>query len=212
MWLILKAELAYVRNGLLIGFSIAVCFLLGALIFNAWSGLGFMLNTSIIYFISIGTLGSEADKEKRTRLHASLPIQPRQIGWAEQSHLLFFQLAMIVLWLIHAAATARSIDAEMVASMLSVTGLLLAGINVFVAHTHLKFWGSKLFRWITFIALFLLIFLIFITIWLGSISTIWRFVTGLFFSIPGGLFFILLYLAMAATSIAVLARRKSFLA
>ena len=58
MWLILKSELQYTQVGLLIGFTIAVCFLLGAIFADAWSVLGLMLNTSIVFFISIGILVS----------------------------------------------------------------------------------------------------------------------------------------------------------
>ncbi|MFQ5627550.1 MAG: hypothetical protein ACE5I1_02220 [bacterium] len=96
MWLILKAELVYTRIGMVIGYAIA--FLLFFAAANVRDGAVdvFMVNTAVIYFITIGIIGSEADKEKRTRLQSLLPISPQRLGMVEQFYIAIFLLAGLI--------------------------------------------------------------------------------------------------------------------
>ena len=212
MWMILKAELAYTRNGLLIGFAIAACFLLGAMLYSAWSGIGLMINTSIVFFISVGVLGSEAEKEKRTRILASLPVRPQEIGFVEQYYILFFYLSMVFLWLVHAVVDTQLLTSETFSAIFSIAGLVLALINAFVIHSHLGYWGGKRYKLLTVGTVFLLLLAVFLLAWQNSFQVVWRSASALFFSPAGSTICMVLYFLMASLAIAAFVKRKSYLA
>ena len=134
------------------------------------------------------------------------------IGLVEQYYVLLFQLAMVLLWLVYLMQSAEPLRADTFAVMLSVSGLVLALLNVFIFHTHLNFWGNKRYKLLIFGAVFVLMLVIFLLMWLNSFGTVWQFANDLFFSIAGSVLFLLFYLFMATLSIAAFVKRKSYLA
>ena len=71
---ILKAEFTYNMTGILIGYSIVFIALLMGLNGGMENIYGIIAVAFVTFFISIGVMGSESDKEKRDRFLTSLPI------------------------------------------------------------------------------------------------------------------------------------------
>jgi hypothetical protein len=212
MWHILKAELDYTKEGLLIMYTIAILFFIAAALWHDWDVFGYMANTAITYFIVMGIIGSESDKEKRIRYYARLPVAPPQLGLVDLIYVTLLQLGMFLLWLGLLLFKPESATARTFWGMLSLNGLLLSLIAVFIIHTHLGFYGAKKYKRITYGILLALALLVVGLIYFGHINAVTRFLRSHFVSVSGALVSTFLWLGLSYLSVIIFVRRKSYLA
>lgn len=145
MWQILKAEFNYTRTVLLIAYAIALAFFIMAAYWERWNIFEYTSNTAITYFIAIGVLGSEGDKEKRTRGYAGLSITPWQIALVDFLYVTLVQLGMFARWLCLLIFKPESATAKTFWGLIAQNGFILSVITVFIIHHHLGFYGGKKF-------------------------------------------------------------------
>jgi hypothetical protein len=212
MWQILKAEFHYTKHGLMIAYTIAIFFFIAAALWRNWGVFGYMANTAIIYFITMGIIGAEGDNEKRVRYLTRLPFTPQQLGLIDLIYVTLFQLGMFLLWAMLLFFKPHRAIAATFWGMFSLNGLLLSLINVFIIHTHLGFYGTKKYKRITYAILFALFLLVIGLVYLGYIKTVAGFLWHHFLSASGALASTLLWLGLSYLSLVIFVRRKSYLA
>jgi hypothetical protein len=212
MWQILKTEFDYTKEGLMVGYAIALLFFIGAVIWEDWGISRYMISTAITYFITIGIIGSEGDKEQRTRLHAALPITPRQRAVVDLLYITLVQAGMFLLWLCMLVFKSSSATASTFWSMVSLNGLLLGLMAIFIIHTHIGFYGTKKYKRIDYAILLLLIIAAIAIDYFGYGRTAVRFLWRHYMSVSGALVSTLLWLGLSYLSVIVCVRRKSYLA
>src|SRR5262245_33374289 len=139
MWEILKAEFRYTRGALIVGYIIALLFLIFAIVSENYGLYNFMWNTAIVYLILMGILASATINEKRYRLYAMLPVTPHQIALMDGLYVLFVQLGMSLLWLIYLLATTGTVTRELLWLMLANNATILSLITIIGIHYHLGF-------------------------------------------------------------------------
>lgn len=210
MWQILKTELDYTKEGLMVGYAIALLFFIAAMMWEDWGISRYMLSTAITYFITIGIIGSEGDKEQRTRYHAALPLTPQQRAMSDLLYITLVQAGMFVLWL--CMLIFKSSSASTFWSMFSLNGLLLGLITIFIIHTHFGFYGTKKYKRIDYAILLLLIVAATGISYFGYGGTAARFLWRHYLSASGALFSTLLWLGLSYLSVIIFVRRKSYLA
>lgn len=212
MWKIFNAEIRYHKLVLTIAYTIAMLFFVAAALWRDWDIFGYMANTAITYFIAMGVIGSESDKEKRVRYHAGLPVTPTQLGLVDLIYVTLFQFGMILLWVILLFFKPQSATATTIWGMLSLNGLLLSLVNVLIIHTHLGFYGEKKYKRITYGILLALASLVVGLVYFGHINAVARFLWRHFRSVSGALVSTLLWLGLSYLSVVIFVRRKSYLA
>lgn len=212
MWYILKIELDYTKHGLMIAYLIALLLFVIAALWEGWDISGYMLNTTITYFITIGIIGSEGDKEKRTRYHAALPVTPQRRAMVDLWYITLVQAGMFLLWLCMLIFKPHSATASTFWSMLSLNGLLLALIVIFIIHTHFGFYGARKYKRIDYGILLLLIIAAIGISYLGYGNAAVRFLWRHYMSASGALFSTLLWLGLSYLSVIIFVRRQSYLA
>jgi hypothetical protein len=212
MWQILKTELDYTKEGLMVGYAIALLFFIATVIWEDWDISGYMLSTAITYFITIGIIGSEGDKEKRTRYHAALPVTPRERAAVDLLYITLVQAGMFLLWLGMLIFQSNSATAPTFWSMFSLNGLLLSLMAIFIIHTHFGFYGTKKYKRIDYAILLLLIIAAIAIGYFGYGRAAARFLWRHYLSASGALVSTLLWLGLSYLSVIIFARRKSYLA
>src|SRR5262245_3628697 len=98
MWQILKIELRYTRDALIVGYMIAAIFFTLAVVYD-WGVYNYMWSTTMTYFILLGIVGGQAIGEKRYRYYAALPVTPSDIALVDVLYILLLQLGMFLLWI-----------------------------------------------------------------------------------------------------------------
>ncbi len=212
MWHILKTELDYTKEGLMVGYAIALLFFIAAVIWEDWGISRYMISTAITYFITIGIVGSEGDTEKRTRYHAVLPVTPRQRAVVDLLYITLVQAGMFLLWLCMLVFKSSSATAPTFWSMFSLNGLILSLIAIFIIHTHFGFYGTKKYKRIDYAILLLLIIAASTIGYLGYGRAAARFLWRHYGASSGALVSTLLWLGLSYLSVIVCVRRKSYLA
>src|SRR5215471_8565793 len=112
MWQILKAELSYWRDALILIYLVAAAFLIVAVV-DDWNIYNYMWNTTIIYFVFMGIVGATQINEKRYRYHSTLPIKPLDLVGVDALYVLFVQLGMLVLWILYILLKGVSLTSEL---------------------------------------------------------------------------------------------------
>lgn len=205
MWKILKADLAYNKFGFLIAYVLAFIIQIGE--FNTQ-----IVSSMIIFFIAVGIMGSESDKEKRDRFHSLLPLPIKKLAFIRMVFVVAFQLGFLVILFSHFFSSYFGTDNSYFWSILVANGFILSVINIFIIYTELGFFNTKKYRFI----LLGIIAIVLIAITLAAYQGLFRtfFVTGSNFakSPLDALIINLISIAMFYFSFALFIRRKSYLA
>lgn len=212
MWQILKTELDYTKHGLMIAYLIALLLFIVTVLWEDWDISVYMIHTTIIYFITIGIIGSGSDKEKRTRYHAALPVTPQQRAIVDLLYITLVQAGMFLLWLCMLLFKPHSATASTFWRMFSLNGLLLGLIVIFIIHTHFGFYGTKRYKLFDYAFLMLLIIVAIGISYLGYGDAVARFLWHHYMSASGALISTLLWLSLSYLSMIIFVRRKSYLA
>lgn len=205
MWQILKAELAYNKFGILIAYVLALIIQIGDFYTQIASSM-------IIFFIAIGIMGSESDKEKRDRFHSLLPIPIKQLAFIRTVFVIIFQLGFLVILISHFLSTYFGKDNSALWSILVANGFILSVINIFIIYTELGFFGKKKYKFIFLGIIAIILIALALALYLGFLRKF--FVIGPDFakSPIDALIFNLICFGMFYLSYALFIRRKSFLA
>lgn len=204
MWRILKADLSYNKFGFLIAYVLALIIQVGELYTQIASSM-------IIFFIAIGMLGSQSDKEKRDRFHSLLPIPIKKLAFIRMVFVVVFQLGFLVILFSHFFSTYFGKDNSAFWSILVANGFILSVINIFIIYSELGFFNSKKYRFI-FIGTIAFILIGLAPLYLGFFRTV--FVMGFNFAkLPiDALMLNLVCCGMFYLSYVIFIRRKSYLA
>jgi hypothetical protein len=159
---ILKAEFTYNLTAILIGYSIVFLALLVGLIGGMDNIHNLIPVAFITFFISVGIMGSESDKEKRDRLLTSLPIPIKQYSLARLLFVIFYQLGMFLLLLLFYLFKVTSENAPIFWDIVTMNSYTLIFISFFILYSDLKFYRSKYYCYIYLSILFLIIALLII--------------------------------------------------
>ena len=212
MWQILKAELDYTKESWMFAYVITLLFFIAAVYLESWDIFGYTANTTIVYFITMAIVGSEADKELRTRYYALLPIIPQQLAIMDLLYVTLFQLGMFLLWLCLLIFKTESATAGTLWGMLSQNGFILSIITIFIIHHHLGFYGMKKYKRINYGILLALILAAAGIAYFGHGKAVAQFLWRHYMSASGALVSTLLWLGLSYLSVNIFVRRKSFLA
>jgi hypothetical protein len=211
MWQILKTELDYTKEGLMFAYAISTIFFIAAVYWKSWDIFSYMTNTTIVYFITLGIVGSEEDKELRTRYYALLPVLPQQLAIMDLLYVTLFQLGMVLLWLCMLLFKPESATIKTLWGMLSQNGLLLSVITIFIMHHHLGFFGERKYKRLNYGILLSLALLVAGLVYFGHINAVAKFLWRHYMSASGALISTLLWLGLAYLSVSIFVRRKSYL-
>jgi hypothetical protein len=210
MWKVLKAELQYTRDVLIVVYTIAVLFWVVA-IYADWAIYNYMWNTTITYFILMGILASVTMNEKRYRFHSALPVTPMQLVIADGLYIILAQIPMCILWI--ALLLYRSDGtAETLWAMLANNATILSVTTIFGIHYHLGFFGTTRYRRLNWGLLLALILTMAGLGYFGRLDDVARFLWRHYASGPGALITILVWIALSVLSGVVFLRRRSYLA
>jgi hypothetical protein len=205
MWRIFKAELAYNKFGFLIAYVLALIFQIGEFYTQITS-------TMIIFFIAIGIMGSESDKEKRDRFHSLLPLPIKQLAFIRMVFVFAFQFGFLVILLIKFFNTQFGTNNSALWSILIANGFILSVINIFIIYTELGFFNKKKYRFIFLGIIALILISLSLALYFGYLRSL--FVMGSDFakSPIEALIFNLVCIGMFYLSYVLFIRRTSFLA
>jgi hypothetical protein len=205
MWRIFKAELAYNKFGFLIAYVLALIFQIGEFYTQITS-------TMIIFFIAIGIMGSESDKEKRDRFHSLLPLPIKQLAFIRMVFVFAFQFGFLVILLIKFFNTQFGTNNSALWSILIANGFILSVINIFIIYTELGFFNKKKYRFIFLGIIALILISLSLALYFGYLRSL--FVMGSDFakSPIEALIFNLVCIGMFCLSYVLFIRRTSFLA
>jgi len=205
MWQILKADLSYNKSGFIIAYALALIFQIG----EFYTQITILM---IIFFIAVGIMGSESDKEKRDRFHSLLPLPIKKLAFIRMVFVVAFQLGFLAILLVKFFNTQFGTNNSAFWSILIANGFILSVINIFIIYTELGFFNTKKYRFI----LLGIIAIVLIAITLAAYQGLFRtfFVTGSNFakSPLDALIINLISIAMFYFSFALFIRRKSYLA
>ena len=205
MWEIFKAELSYNKFGFLIAYVLALIIQIGEFYTQIASSM-------IIFFIAIGIMGSESDKEKRDRFHSLLPIPIKKLAFIRMIFVFVFQLGFLIILFSHFFSTYFGTDNSYFWSILVANGFILSVINLFIIYTELGFFNTKKYRFIFLGVIAIILIGLTLALYLGFLRT--AFVMGSNFtkSPLDALIFNLVCLVMFYLSYTLFIRRKSYLA
>jgi hypothetical protein len=205
MWKILKADLAYNKFGLVIAYLLA-------LIIQFSEFYTLIPSPIIIFFIAVGIMGSQSDKEKRERFHSLLPISIKRLAFIRLVFVIVFQFGFLVIQFSHFFTTYFGKDNSAFWSILVGNGFILSVINIFIIYTDLGFFNTKKYRLIFLGIIALILIALALIFFLGFLRS--DFVMGSNFakSPLDALIFNLICFGMFYLSYVLFIRRKSYLA
>ena len=153
---ILKAEFSYNLTGILIGYSIVFLALFVGLNGGMDNIHGLIAVAFITFFISVGIMGSESDKEKRDRFLTLLPIQLKQYSIARLLFVIFYQLGMFSILLLFYLLKVIPENVSTFWDIVTMNSYTLIFISFFILYSDLKFYRSKYYCYI-YLSILLLI-------------------------------------------------------
>lgn len=209
---ILEAEFSYTKNSLMISYLIATVVLIAVLLWDFMDVFGFASHTTINYFIFMGILGSESDKEKRTRLCASLPMSRQTVPLIDLIYVGLCHAGMVILWIVFLAIGYDHISGRTVWGLLSLNGFILNLIAMFIIHTHLGFFDTKLYKRTVYALIFFVIVVMMTLQYFGTFVRLMGFLSRQLLMPSGAVVLNVLALVLSYWSIVLFTRRKSYLA
>jgi len=209
---ILEAEFSYSKSSLMLSYSIAVVFLIAALLWDFVDIFGFTSHTTINYFIFMGILGSQIDKEKRYRLYTPLPVLQRTVPMMDLMYVGLCHAGMVILWIVFLMIGYDHISARTVWGLLSLNGFILSLIVMFIIHTHLGFFDTKLYNRSVYAMILVVIAAMATLQYFGTFARLMGFLTRQLSMPSGAIALNALALVLSYWSIVLFTRRKSYLA
>ena len=205
MWKILKAELAYHKFGFLIAYLLAI-------IIQISKFYTLIPSPIIIFFIAVGIMGSQSDKEKRERFHSLLPISIKRRAFIRLAFVIVFQLGFLVIQFSHFFSIYFGIDNTAFWSILIGNGFILSVINLFIIYTDLGYFNTKKYRLI-FLGILAFVFVgLTLAIYWGLFHSLFVREYSFTKSPLNALIFNLICFGMFYLSYSLFIRRKSYLA
>jgi len=153
---ILKAEFKYNMAGILISYSIVLIAFLVSLIGDMDDVYDLFSVTFVTFFISIGIMGGESDKEKRDRFLTSLPIPLKQYSIARLLFVIFYQLGMFSILVIFYLLKVTPENVSAFWDIMKMNSYTLIFISFFIIYGDLKFYNSKYYHYLYLIIMLLL--------------------------------------------------------
>src|SRR5262249_40925290 len=149
------AELDYWSDALILTYTIAAGFMVGAILIDGWGFHNLMWNTTITFFIFMGIAASTTFNEKRYRLFNILPVRPLDVAVADALYVLLVQLGMSVFWIVYLLFRPEQAGLETLWLVISSNALILTVITIFGIHYHAHFFETTKYTWLNWL-LFLL--------------------------------------------------------
>ncbi len=149
------SEFRYNRNALMIGGTICTLLLLVQILTGSDNAYSLMSTAMISYFITIGIIGSESDKEKRDRFMMLLSIDLKTAALTRLIFLVVVLLGFNALWLVFATFVTGPLTGVFVWRVISTMSLVLGLICLFVIHADLGHMRTKKYRFLMWTLLFL---------------------------------------------------------
>jgi len=205
MWKIFKAELSYNKFGFLIAYVLALIIQIGEFYTQIASSM-------IIFFIAIGIMGSESDKEKRDRFHSLLPLPIKKLAFIRMVFVVVFQLGFLVILFSHFFSTYFGKDNSAFWSILVANGFILSVINIFIIYTELGFFNTKRYRFIFLGIIAIILIGLALALYLGFFRTLFVMGSNFAKSPFDALISNLICFGMFYLSYVLFIRRKSYLA
>ncbi|UCE06943.1 MAG: hypothetical protein JSW07_02570 [bacterium] len=205
MWKILKAELSYKKSGFIIAYVLALIVQIGEFYTQVTSSM-------LIFFIAIGIMGSQSDKEKRDRLHSMLPIPIKKLAFIRMVFVVVFQLGFLVILISHFFSAYFGKDNSAFWTILIANGFILSVINIFIIYTELGFFNTKKYRFIFLGIIGFILIAVALTLYLGFFRSFFVMGSNFAKSPRDALIFNLICFGMFYLSYVLFIRRKSYLA
>ncbi len=205
MWRILKAELTYNRFGFIIAYMLALITQIGEFYTQIASSM-------IIFFIAMGIMGSESDKEKRDRFHSLLPLPIKQLAFIRMVLVFAFQFGFLIILLIKFFNTQFGTNNSAFWSILIANGFILSVINIFIIYTELGFFNRKRYQFILLGIIAVILISLTSALYFGHLRSLFVMGNGFAKSPIEALIFNLVCIGMFYLSYTLFIRRKSFLA
>ncbi len=211
MWQILKAEFEYYKTVLLLAYGLALLFLVFALLWLN-TGAGALISfTTITYAFACIIVGATHENEKRMRFHSILPVRPVELGMVDVLFVALFHFGMCVLWIAFPLLQTGRLEAPTLPNVFFGFATMQSAIAVFMINVHLRFVGRKNYQWITFAVFITSGAVLGLLHYAGYFSPAMRLLAPWFKSLWGTALMIVIWLGLAALSIVLFARRKSYL-
>ena len=205
MWKIFKAELSYNKFGFLIAYVLAFVIQIGEFYTQ-------IVSSMVIFFIAVGIMGSESDKEKRDRFHSMLPIPIKKLAFIRMVFVVAFQSGFLVILFTHFLNTYFGENNTFFWSILISNGFILSVINIFIIYTELGFFNTKKYRFIFLGILAFILIALTLAIYWGLFHSLFVREYSFTKSPLNALIFNLICLGMFYLSYSLFIRRKSYLA
>ena len=162
---ILKAEYSYNIAAILIAYLILIMSLFVELKGSMENFYSLLVVAFITFFVSIGIMGSESDKEKRDRFLTLLPIQLKKYSIARLLFVIFYQLGIIAITSLFYLLKVSNVNSSMKWDMIVMSCFSLIFISFFIIYSDLKFYRSKYYKFI-----FLIVLAIFIALLIAGMA------------------------------------------
>jgi hypothetical protein len=153
---ILKAEFQYNMTGILIGYSIVILAFLAGLNGGMDNIYGLITVSFITFFISIGIMGGESDKEKRDRFLTSLPIPLKQYSIARLLFVIFYKLGMFLILSVFYLLKVTPENSSTFWIIITMNSYALIFISFFILYSDFKYYNSKYVKYYYLIGLFII--------------------------------------------------------
>ncbi|MCI0694409.1 hypothetical protein L0337_20670, partial [candidate division KSB1 bacterium] len=196
----------------MLSYLIATIVLIAVLLWDFMDVFGFASHTTINYFIFMGILGSQIDKEKRSRLYTSLPVLQRTVPMMDLMYVGLCHAGMVILWIVFLIIGYDHISARTVWGLLSLNGFILSLIVMFIIHTHLGFFDTKLYKRSVYAGMLAVVAAMATLQYFGTFARLMGFLTRQLAMPSGAIALNVLALLLAYWSTVLFTRRKSYLA
>ena len=200
------------RIGMMIVTIVYGFFFLVAAFGSNWDIEQFYRNTAITFWISVGVLGSRADKERRDRLFTLVPISLRSYSIARVVDLVVTKGWLLLLWFVFLLVRPDGFTIDKFWYMLSYSTIAMIIILAFVLYHDLGYFHTWRYR----IGLLVMGFFVLIVLIFGGLSGSfgwWHVGHDALTNNPTAfLVYAAMFLVMASASVRVFMRRRSYVA
>jgi len=218
MWKFLKAEIQYHKTVITVTYALGVAFLIAAILSGILKRMGSPVSTwslmSVVtsgYIFLLIYIGSYDEKEKRERLHASLPIPRRKLGIARMALLVLLQAGFSLIWFIGVMAAGKGLELSYLYYMLSSNSFFFLIVMLIAIFLDLGHFGKKIYRRI-FIGLWALF--VILILWLTLIDKmipVLKYIFEPYTTPAGAAIFVLIAAGLFCLDVIIYTRRKSYL-
>ena len=143
MFKIIFSELEYYKYFFIFIYGLMFLLFLGTIKYDHIDLYSYMSNSSIIFYISIGIVGSASDNEKRERFQSLLPFSVKTMGKQRLLFVIFYQTSVFLLWLVIYVMGYIPENSALIWTMISINMFNLILICLFVIYTDLGFYGVR---------------------------------------------------------------------